>query len=408
MQRRIVAVGLVVAALRVGTACADPYWEPWQIGWAGVDGTAAVCDGCGPDGCRDGRCGQVGYWQKAGGTGWFSGCTSCASGCTGASGCAGGCGGGCTGGGCGCQDAPVLTARVEALLLWRSQPPARTLYGTTTGATALDASDLTPGMAAGARYAVFLHGAGENALEFNYFRVQDFTAARSIGPAGGPFSTAALFGPQNDFPDVVSASAGLISGIQSLELNARTPMGSFWSGLLGFRWVEWRDGMAINDVYDDGTTPGLDAYLANAMNSLYGVQIGGDALLFDNGYNFRIEGIGKVGVYGNAAQQTSSFVTVDTFDRRDPVIDAAGPVRARASQAAFVGELGLTGVYQLNEWLAFRGGYTAIWLSGLALAPNQFSASVLDPFGAVPDRAGIHTQGSVWLQGLNLGLEAIW
>jgi hypothetical protein len=384
MQRRAVAIGLVAVLLHTGSARAEPYWEPWQIGWAGIDGKAAVCDGCGPESCPDGQCGpgvHAGCWPRTGSHG--AGCDCCRTG-------------------------PILTGRVEALLLWRSRPPARTLYGTPSGGTALDAADLAPGMAAGGRYAFFLHGAGETALEANFFRVQDFTATRGLGPAGGPFSTAELFGPQNTFPDVVSASAGLVSGIQSLELNARAPMASFWSGLIGFRWVEWRDGMTIDDAYDDGTTPGFDVYLANAINNLYGVQIGGDMLIFDNGANFRIEGIGKVGVYGNAARQTSSFVTVDTFDRRNPVIDSAGPVRARGSQTAFVGELGLTGVYQLNDWLAFRSGYTALWLSGLALAPNQLSASVLDPFGAVRNRAGIHTQGSVWLQGVNLGLEAIW
>ena len=384
MQRRLVAIGLVMALVYAAAARAEPYWEPWQIGWAGIDGQAAVCEGCGPGGCPDGQCGP----------GAHAGCRATRVG---------------HGAGCDCcSNGPILTGRVEALLLWRSRPPARTLFGTAGGATALDAADLAPGMAAGGRYALFLHGADEMALEANFFRVQDFTATRTLGPAGGPFSTAALFGPQNNFPDVVSASAGLVSGIQSLELNARTPMASFWSGLIGFRWVEWRDGMAVNDAYDDGTTPGLDAYLANAINNLYGVQVGGDALVFDNGAGFRVESIGKVGVYGNAARQTSSFVTVDTFDRRNPVVDAAGPVRARGSQTAFVGELGLTGVYQLNEWLAFRGGYTAIWLSGLALAPNQFSATVLDPFGTVRDRAGIHTQGSVWLQGVTLGLDAAW
>jgi len=42
-----------------------------------------------------------------------------------------------------------------------------------------------------------------------------------------------------------------------------------------------------------------------------------------------------------------------------------------AAQASFLGEVGITGNYQLTSWLAFRTGYDLLWLAEVALAPHQ-------------------------------------
>jgi hypothetical protein len=48
-------------------------------------------------------------------------------------------------------------------------------------------------------------------------------------------------------------------------------------------------------------------------------------------------------------------------------------------------------------------GYNLIWLSGVALAPNQFDFSS-PPAGGTQ----LHGGSSVFLSGANLGLEARW
>ena len=75
-------------------------------------------------------------------------------------------------------------------------------------------------------------------------------------------------------------------------------------------------------------------------------------------------------------------------------------------QVAFVGELGATGVYDLNDIWSLRAGYAIFWLGGLALAPNQLNAQKLCP--DKPVSGATDTGGSVVVQGITLGLEGRW
>jgi hypothetical protein len=57
------------------------------------------------------------------------------------------------------------------------------------------------------------------------------------------------------------------------------------------------------------------------------------------------------------------------------------------------------GVHVAENWSA-RCGYNAIWMNGMALAPNQvnFDGSLMP----------IDTKSSVFMQGVDVGLEACW
>ena len=69
----------------------------------------------------------------------------------------------------------------------------------------------------------------------------------------------------------------------------------------------------------------------------------------------------------------------------------------------FFGELNLTAIYRLNEVWNLRAGYNLMWLSGVALAPNQLD------FSAAPDAGNrIASNGSVFLHGVSAGIEARW
>jgi hypothetical protein len=103
-------------------------------------------------------------------------------------------------------------------------------------------------------------------------------------------------------------------------------------------------------------------------------------------------------VYYNNAVQRSASTTTATLP---PTTLTVGTDTARA---AFVGEVGLTAVYDVADWLSVRAGYAAFWLGGIATAGNPLNRQML--CAEQPIRGATETGGSVWVQGITLGLEA--
>ena len=302
---------------------------------------------------------------------------------------------------------PLWTGRADALLLWRDAPQSQPLFNFiegdgAPGGVALNASDFQSGMAAGPRFALFRHTGDMGAIEFNYLRVQSFTSTRTLPEAEqGYYDTyphglycCDTFIPRSD----VSGSMG--SSLQSAEVNRRFPTDGRLGWLMGFRWVEWNDSLGLETVtVPDGFDPFTNSYLTRTSNDLYGMQIGADSILYGLGRSFRVEGIGKAGVYYNDARQSSRFSTTAGSGETLAVSTSVG-------RAAFVGEVGLTGVYDVTERISIRAGYAIFWLGGLALAPEQYGVNQLcqeDPIRGATD-----TAGSVVLQGISLGLEGRW
>ena len=302
---------------------------------------------------------------------------------------------------------PVWTGRADALLLWRDAPQSQPLFDRVDPETlgpagvALNASDFQSGMAAGPRFALFRHTGDMGAIEFNYLRVQSFTSSRTLPEQQFGYYDAAprgLYCCGTDIPRD-AASGTLTSSLQSAEVNRRFPTDGRLGWLMGFRWVEWNDALGLTSLTTLVPPAYTNSYLSRTSNDLYGMQIGADSILFGLGRPFRIEGIGKAGVFYNDARQTSRFTTTEGAGRTLAIGTSVG-------QAAFVGELGVTGVYDITDWLSIRAGYTAFWLGGLALAPAQFGSNMLCPTN--PIRGSTDTAGSVVVQGLSLGLEARW
>ena len=292
---------------------------------------------------------------------------------------------------------PLWSGRAEALLLWRQSPQGLVLFENAAGATALDAGQLGSGLAAGPRLTLFRHTGDDGAIEFNYLRVQTFEAVRELPTsAEGYFQTShGIYCCPSDTPSN-NVSANMSSALQSFEINRRFPTAGGWQWLTGFRWVEWREAVGIGTSFADGLI--LDGYQSSTFNNLYGWQAGADSILYGLGGPFRIEGLGKAGVYYNNAVQTSVRTTTAT----EP--PSALSVSSAIGQAAFVGELGLTAVYDIYDWLSVRGGYAAFWLGGIAQAPNQLLAQEICP--GQPLAASSDSGGSVWEQGITIGLEA--
>lgn len=298
---------------------------------------------------------------------------------------------------------PCWTGRTEGLMLWRDAPQGVSLFNaapdTIGPTTLLDASNLASDMAAGPRFTLFRHTGDLGAIEFNYLRVEDFTAGRALPSSAGGyvFGGDVLCCPLET--NLNEAAASMSSELQSFELNRRFPTDGRIQWLAGFRWVQWNEALSLDATTDLQAPPQFVDIDTRTTNDLYGMQVGLDSILWRSGGRFWIEGLGKAGVYYNNAGQFTSFE--NSFP---PERVAGGTSTARVG---FVGELGVTGVWQVTDWLAVRTGWVAFWLGGLAQAPNQLAEQCLI-CDTRPVTQGTDTGGSVFLNGITLGLEARW
>ena len=285
------------------------------------------------------------------------------------------------------------TGRADAVMLWRSAPYSRELVITgpgPVGAPVLNADQLESGMAAGPRIQLFRKDACGNAIEFGYLGAWNFQSEKLLRGTSTDAFSADLLGNSASFQD---GDVNLTSHIQTLELNSRTPMGAGnVQFICGVRWLEWAESFSL-----DTQTPGpgfTDTWSSRTVNNLYGGQIGIDALLYSNNW-LHVESVLKGGAYWNDAisrqiyQQNGVGTEVSAYDTPSP--------------AAFVGELGFTGVLPLTSCLDFRFGYLVFWLQGIAQPTRQLSL----PVSTTGDPLVLQDGGTV-VQGLTLGLEGRW
>jgi hypothetical protein len=295
---------------------------------------------------------------------------------------------------CRCCGPGCWTARADAVMLWRSAPYSRELVITgpgPVGSQILNANQLESGMAAGPRIQLFRTDACGNAIEFGYLGAWSFQSEKLLPDTGSLAAYAAsdLIGASTSFE---TGTANLTSSIQTIEVNSRTPMAAGnVQFICGVRWLEWTESFALNTTTGPLTT---DDWSSRTVNNLYGGQIGIDALLYSNNW-LHVESVLKGGAYWNEAlsrqiyQQNGAGVEISGYDSPSP--------------AAFVGELGFTGVMPLTSNLDFRFGYLVFWLQGIAQPTRQFSL----PVSATGDPLVLQDGGTV-VQGLTLGLEGRW
>jgi len=119
-----------------------------------------------------------------------------------------------------------------------------------------------------------------------------------------------------------------------------------------------------------------------------------------------LEGWAKTALAGSAMSQS-----------QNQIIDAVSGDTVRLASSSFEGGVGFIGdlsgslIYRLSDVWGLRLGYNMIWLSGVALAPNQFNFAntPLAPDGQASLGSTVLNGGSsVFLHGANIGLEARW
>jgi hypothetical protein len=170
--------------------------------------------------------------------------------------------------------------------------------------------------------------------------------------------------------------------------------------LAGFRWAGLDEAAGIE--YSGGGFPGQpfpgpSSYNVRSTTNFFGAQIGGRGRMeWDR---WAIDGWAKAALAGTAMSQSA-----------DPIVSVSNPLdQIRPASSAteggvgFIGDININLSYRINDAWRLRTGYNFLWLTGVALAPNQFD------FGGSPSSGtGLAGGAGVFLHGANLGLETAW
>jgi len=180
----------------------------------------------------------------------------------------------------------------------------------------------------------------------------------------------------------VTADSG--SALRNAEANVRAGITPRITGLLGFRYLALLETASLDAISELGSA----ASAAKLANDLYGFQIGAKANLWREDGPLHIHGSIKAGIYGDhiSRRQTNSGMFGDSF------------FADSTNRVAFVGEVDLLLTYDLSEHFSLYAGSEVMWLTGVALAPDQLSA-VGGP---------IRGDATVLYLGALAGLQAKW
>ncbi len=290
---------------------------------------------------------------------------------------------GCATGCCG----PSWTFTAETIALERTTTRSQSLFVPTVVAPdPLDSNQLNFPVAYGPKVSAIRHGVCGYDVEVSYFQVDGFTGQGEL-----PGTSRMILDMAGTNFLVNDGIARYTSALYNGELNLRKQWTDWLTLLGGFRAVELDEHYCGHgtDVFDTTTSDFLNT---NTYNHLYGGQIGADAEVFNMGGPLQINLLVKAGAFGNAAQQNyqvaPSGIIVESFATRS------------CSQTSFLGETGAVATYALTKHLAFRASLDTMWVTGVALAPEQISSVNLRRRTDV-----INTSGNVFYYGGTLGME---
>lgn len=279
-----------------------------------------------------------------------------------------------------------------AIFLDRSHPSSTTLVSASPGGPLLSASSFDFSSQGGPDINAIRYGKAVD-LEFRYFHVNHITAEQTLEPVGDV---------DIDLMDPLLISTSEldtydITSLQSVELNLRMGKHRRFTWLAGFRHVTLRDTISFRG--DDTIALGDFSLNLNALNRLYGGQIGCDCLLatgsvFGAG-RFEIKTALKAGVYGNTGSAGISLGQAGSLD---------GSTSVQRQSTAFVGDIAISGLYYINDTWALRAGYQLLWVSGVALASEQ--ASHFSVSGTPASSADV--SGDVFFNGALVSVQASW
>jgi hypothetical protein len=161
-----------------------------------------------------------------------------------------------------------------------------------------------------------------------------------------------------------------------------------------FNFRSWSEG--LDPFVANSVTTGHGAYATVTHNTLLGLQIGADMTFRNCRWAWGVHA--KMGPYVNMSDQDS---TIEGSIDNQAQHNVNQRLTASKSEASLVGEVGFQATYKFRPNLMGRVGYDFMWITGLALAPDQLQL-VASPVNRV------NTNGTLFSQGVTLGLEWMW
>jgi len=166
--------------------------------------------------------------------------------------------------------------------------------------------------------------------------------------------------------------------------------------LAGFRWAGLDEATSLQ--LSGGNFSGPSSYNIRSSTNLFGAQIGGRGRMeWDR---WAIDGWAKAALAGTAMSQSADPITSVNTPSAPPYRSARSVTEGGVG---FIGDLNVNLSYRLSDTWRLRTGYNFLWLTGVALAPNQFDFAASSTGGT-----GLNGGAGVFLHGANLGLEAAW
>jgi hypothetical protein len=182
--------------------------------------------------------------------------------------------------------------------------------------------------------------------------------------------------------------------------------GTYMSYLYGLRFMQIDETFTFHSVGvgpfgNDSTEAVQDAvgdFGAVTHNNLLGLQLGVEMTFRKCRWAWGVHA--KAGPYINFCSQNT---TIDaSVIGGTPRPDFHRYLSASTYPASLIGEAGLQATYKFKPNLMGRAAYDFMWVSGLALAPEQLPQFVANPVNRVAP------SGTVFSQGISLGLEWMW
>jgi hypothetical protein len=141
---------------------------------------------------------------------------------------------------------------------------------------------------------------------------------------------------------------------------------------------------------------------SQTSNQLNGVQATMDGTFLETDY-FQIGGFAKAGVYNNHARGSVAELYRNFESSPSSYTRSFSDSQNRV---AFVGNLGLTGTIFLRDYLRLFGSYELMYLSGVALAPDQ-SAGISTSIANVTS-LNLQSHGQAFFHGARVGFEILF
>lgn len=279
----------------------------------------------------------------------------------------------------------------------------------------ISTGDLQSTIGTGARLLYGNYGEDDIGWEVGYLGVYGMNANRLATSAGGSLEASdQVFATQTGLTNGFSARVTDQSSINSIELNmvfhdydggynrrSGRPAqrcegydGGHVDWIGGFRWANLQDEAVL--AIPPGSSPQPSTYSVNATSNLFAAQVGTRGrMAFEQ---WAVEGWMKIGIAGTALSQSQAI-----FDANRPPIPYRQPMSSDTAGMGMIADMNLSAIYRFNEVWGLRVGYNLLWLTGVALAPDQWNFAASRTAGS-----GINGTGSVFLSGANLGLEARW